>query len=577
MTRTDGPDSERILVLAPIGRDGPAAAALLRESGLAAEACASLTELRHGLELGSGSALIAEEAFYQDRLDVLVDWVAAHPAWSDYPFIVLTSGRDTSPVHARRVRLLEALRNVSLLERPVEAVMLVSAVQAALRARRRQYETRDLLLERVHAAARLEALVAERTRDLEEANRRLRTEIGQREQVEATLRQAQKIEAIGQLTGGIAHDFNNLLTAVLGNLELAILQVTNETARRLLSTAERAARRGAELTRQLLAFARKQHLKIEVVDLNTLVSNMGDLLFRSMGGTVRIETVLQKDLWPAMVDASQIELVILNLAVNGRDAMPEGGRLTIATANMDAHDTTRPTELSAADYVAVSVSDTGTGIAPELLSKVFDPFFTTKDIGKGTGLGLSQVYGVARQSGGTVRIDTQLGRGTKVTVYLPRGVGATTAPPEKAISVVQANRRHQTILVVDDDADVRTVTVSSLESLGYAVSVAESGRAALELLERGARFDLMLIDYAMPDLNGVATLRRVRAKRASLPVVIMTGYAATAAIEEAVGRAGILQKPFKLEELAAKIDGALRSARSAEAIPSSNVVPIQSG
>src|SRR6185437_13319537 len=293
--------------------------------------------------------------------------------------------------------------------------------------------------------------------------------------------------------------------------------------------------------------------------------------------TVRIETVLQKDLWPAMVDASQIELVILNLAVNGRDAMPEGGRLTIATANMDAHDTTRPTELSAADYVAVSVSDTGTGIAPELLSKVFDPFFTTKDIGKGTGLGLSQVYGVARQSGGTVRIDTQLGRGTKVTVYLPRGVGATTAPPEKAISVVQANRRHQTILVVDDDADVRTVTVSSLESLGYAVSVAESGRAALELLERGARFDLMLIDYAMPDLNGVATLRRVRAKRASLPVVIMTGYAATAAIEEAVGRAGILQKPFKLEELAAKIDGALRSARSAEAIPSSNVVPIQSG
>src|SRR6185312_5276050 len=349
MTRTDGPDSERILVLAPIGRDGPAAAALLRESGLAAEACASLTELRHGLELGSGSALIAEEAFYQDRLDVLVDWVAAQPAWSDYPFIVLTSGRDTSPVHARRVRLLEALRNVSLLERPVEAVMLVSAVQAALRARRRQYETRDLLLERVHAAARLEALVAERTRDLEEANRRLRTEIGQREQVEATLRQAQKIEAIGQLTG------------VLGNLELAIQQVTNETARRLLSTAERAARRGAELTRQLLAFARKQHLKIEVVDLNTLVSNMGDLLFRTMGGTVRIETVLQKDLWPAMVDGSQVELVILNLALNGRDAMPEGGRLTIATANVGSCDPNRPLELGAGDYVAVSVADTGTG------------------------------------------------------------------------------------------------------------------------------------------------------------------------------------------------------------------------
>jgi signal transduction histidine kinase/CheY-like chemotaxis protein len=549
--------------------------ALLRDSGLAAEVCGSLTELRRALELGSGAAIIAEEAFYRDPVNVVVDWVAGQPAWSDFPFVVLTTGRDISPIRARRVRLLAALRNVSLLERPVSAVTLISAVQAALRARRRQYETRDLLFERIHAAARLEELVTERTRELEEANRRLRAEMLEREQVEATLRQAQKVEAIGQLTGGIAHDFNNLLTAVLGNLELAIPQVPNEATRRLLSIADRAARRGAELTHQLLAFARKQHLKTEVTDLNALVSKMGDLLFRTLGGRVRIETILEKDLWPAIVDASQIELVILNLAVNGRDAMPEGGRLTVATANVGARDPTRPSELSAGDYVAVSVSDTGTGIAQEVLSKVFDPFFTTKDVGKGTGLGLSQVYGVARQSGGTVRIDTQLARGTTVTVYLPRAAAAAAAGPAEEVAVVEGNHRHGTILVVDDDADVRTVTVDCLKSLGYAVSVAENGPAALELLERDVAVDLMLIDYAMPDLNGIATLRLVRAKRATLPVVIMTGYADTAVLEQEAGRADILKKPFTLAELAAKVDSALCSGRSAEAITSSKVVPIR--
>jgi signal transduction histidine kinase/CheY-like chemotaxis protein len=576
VTRTDGGvGSERVLVVAPIGRDGPAAVALLREAGVAAEVCVGLTELRDGLELAAGTAVIAEEAFYREPIDVLLDWIVGQPAWSDFPFVVLTSGRSTSPLHARRVRLLEGLRNVSLLERPIETVTLISAVQAALRARRHQYETRDLLVERTRAAAQLERLVAERTRELEGTNRRLRAEIAEREKVEATLRQAQKIEAIGQLTGGVAHDFNNLLTAVLASLELASLQVTNETTHRLLSNAERAARRGAELTNKLLAFARKQHLKAEVTDLNALVSSMGDLLFRTIGSTVRIETVLRKDLWPAVVDASQIELVILNLALNARDAMPDGGRLTVATTNVGASDPTRPSELSAGDYVAVSVSDTGTGIAEDVLGKVFDPFFTTKDIGRGTGLGLSQVYGMARQSGGTVRIDTQLGRGTTVTVYIPRAAVAATARPAEAVAVVPGDRHHGRILVVDDDADVRTVAVIALESLGYAVSVAESGRAALEMLERGAMVDLMLIDYAMPELNGIATLRLVRAKRATLPVVIMTGYADTATLEKEAGWYDILRKPFNLAELAVKVDGVLRRVASAAAIPSSKLVPIR--
>jgi signal transduction histidine kinase/CheY-like chemotaxis protein len=571
----DGAASGRVLVLAPIGRDGPAAAALLRETGLAAEVCAGLEALRNGLEAGAGVAVVAEEAFYREPIELLIGWVDAQPSWSDFPFVVLTSGRDASPDHLRRLRLLEALRNVSLLERPVQTVTLVSAVQAALRARRRQYEMRGHLRERERTAARLDALVAERTRELDEANRRLRAEIAEREQAEAALRQAQKMEAIGQLTGGVAHDFNNLLTAVLGNLELAALQATSEALRRLLGNAERAARRGAKLTEQLLAFSRKQRLNLEPTDLNALVSSIGDLLFRTIGGAVRIETVLEKDLWPAMVDASQLELVILNLAINGRDAMPEGGRLTVTTANIGAGDPRRPAELAPGDYVAVSVSDTGTGMTTEVLAKAFEPFYTTKDVGRGTGLGLSQTYGVARQSGGTVRVDTKLGRGTTVTVYLPRATAGAAATPIEAAAGPQGLRRDGVVLVVDDDPDVRELTVALLESLGYAVTAAESGRAALEILERGARVDLMLIDYAMPEFNGVETVRLVRAQRPELPILLMTGYADTGALEGEAGRDGILKKPFTLAELAARIEDAMAGTKPARASSSSTVVPIR--
>jgi signal transduction histidine kinase/CheY-like chemotaxis protein len=569
-----GDGHERVLVLAPIGRDGPMAAALLRDAGLTAEVCADLTELRDHLDAGAGAAVIAEEALYREPLEILVDWVARQPPWSDFPFIILTSGdRGTSPDHLRRLRLLEALRNVSLLERPAQAVTLVSAVHAALRARRRQYETRGHLLEREQAASRLEALVADRTGELQEANRRLRAEIAEREQTEAALRQAQKMEAIGQLTGGVAHDFNNLLAAMLGNLELAIEQVTSERLRRLLSNAERAGRRAAQLTEQLLAFSRKQHLNLGATDLNALVSSMGDLLFRTMGGMVRIETVLEKDLWPALADASQVEVMILNLAINGRDAMPAGGRLTIRTANIGPATARRPAELTLRDYVAVSVSDTGSGMTEEVLAKAFEPFFTTKDVGQGTGLGLSQVYGVARQSGGTVRIDTRLGRGTTVTAYLPRATGATANPLEPA--AVPRGHRRGAILIVDDNPDVRELTVAFLESLGYTATAAESGRAAVEILERGASIDLMLIDYAMPDLTGAETVRLVRAKRPDLRILMMTGYAETAALEGEAGREGVLKKPFTRAELAAKIDSAFRRAGPVGTTTSSKVVPIR--
>lgn len=566
-------DSERVLILTPVGRDGPAAAALLRENGIESAICAGLGELHQALVAGAGLALIAEEAFHREAIDLIAGWVGAQPPWSDFPFVVLTSNRNRSPDHLRRVLLVQALRNVALLERPVQTVTLASAVQSALRARRRQYEARGYLRERERAAARLERLVAARTRELEEANRRLRAEIAEREQAEAALLQAQKMEAIGQLTGGVAHDFNNLLTAVLANLELAAGRVTSAAARRLVGNAERAARRGARLTEQLLAFSRKQRLDLKAIDLNTLVTRMGDLLFRTMGGTVRVETMLQKDLWPAVADAGQIEMVILNLAINGRDAMPDGGRLTVATANIGAGDPQRPRDLVPRDSVAISVSDTGTGMSEEVLAKAFEPFFTTKAVSQGTGLGLSQVYGVVQQSGGTIRIDTQLGRGTTVTVYLPRAEASAAAErTRKSAAGPRRSRQEATMLVVDDDVDVRETIVTALESLGYGVTAADSGRAALDALDRGAPVDLMLIDYAMPELNGADTVRLTRAKRPDLPILLMTGYADTAALDGEAGWDAILKKPFTLAELAARIKGALRSGT---AVPSSKVVPIR--
>ena len=296
----------------------------------------------------------------------------------------------------------------------------MSAIRSAMRARSRQYEVQDHLLDREKFAAQLEDQVQERTRQLEQANEELRQQIAERRQVEAALQQAQKMEVIGQMTGGVAHDFNNLLTAVLGNLELATRRGKDENIRRYLEGATQAAQRGAKITSQLLAFSRTQRLQTEPIDLNAIVTAMGDLLFRTIGATVRIETILERSLWPATADPSQIELVILNLAVNARDAMPDGGRLTIATANVPHGDRSKPAELPPGDYVSVCVSDTGTGMTEEVLRKAFEPFFTTKPVGSGTGLGLSQVYGIAKQTGGTVAIDTQVGKGTTVRVYLPR-------------------------------------------------------------------------------------------------------------------------------------------------------------
>jgi len=402
--------------------------------------------------------------------------------------------------------------------------------------------------------AHLERLVEARTRSLAEANDRLIKEIGEREKAEGALRQAQKLESIGQLTSGVAHDFNNLLTAVLGNIQIAQRRIVDEAAGRALRAASHAVERGAKLTSQLLAYSRKQRLAAKPVDINRLVSDARELLFRALGALIGIETRLTPGLWPAMVDPNQMELVLLNLAINGRDAMPGGGRLTIHTANVTGNE--RPDGLPPGDYVLVSVADTGSGMSEEVRAKAFEPFFTTKEVGKGSGLGLSMVHGLAVQSGGNVFIDSRLGYGTTVRVYLPRAAAEpAVAAPQPTTSVPRGPAA--TILVVDDDPDVRDIAVHGLREFGYRVVEAASGSAALELLGTNGPVDLVLIDVAMPGMNGIETIRRARQQLPQLKALFVSGYADTTAIAP-IGDDPLLQKPYVLDKLATAIDTALR-------------------
>jgi PAS domain S-box-containing protein len=408
------------------------------------------------------------------------------------------------------------------------------------------------------ANALLERRVGERTAELEAANRRLAAQIDEREKAEAQLRQAQRVEAIGQLTSGVAHDFNNLLTAIIGNLELLEARLERADARLIkpLTAAAAAAERGARLTAQLLAFSRQQRMTSEPVDLNLIVGSMGALLQSAIGATIRIETVLSANLWPALGDASQIELVLLNLAINARDAMPGGGTMTVATANVSRDEPQRPEEPPSGDYVMVSVSDTGSGIPAAILDKVFDPFFTTKEVGKGSGLGLSQVLGVAQQLGGGVCIDTHEGAGTTVRVYLPRTLIAedqARSRPGSGTGVASSGRNRR-ILLVDDDNDVRAVAGAMLGEAGYEVIEAGSGGAALDLLEReGERIELMIADIAMPGMSGIELAHAARLTRPELPILFVTGFGGAALLADPAIPGELLRKPFRTAQLAAKV------------------------
>ena len=425
----------------------------------------------------------------------------------------------------------------------------------------------DALAASRDSEARLEGRVGERTSELEAANRQLLSQIEERERIEATLQQMQRLKALGQLTAGVAHDFNNLLTVVLGNIDLLerTLPATDERSRTSsrLATMRTAAERGATLTAQLLAFSRRQRLEARPIDLNATVLSMNELLQSSMGGSVHLETGLDADLWPALADATQLELVILNLAINARDAMEVGGSLTIRTANVACGAPEHPGDPPAGDHVMVAVADSGTGMAPDVLAKAYEPFFTTKPVGKGSGLGLAQVFGFAKQSGGGVRIETQMGVGTTVRVFLPRSLGLHTelAGPVGPPSVGRIRGRPRRILVVDDDNAVREITTTTLKDLGCEVIEAGSGGAALDHLDDKGALDLMIVDYAMPGMNGAEVAREVRARRPDLPILFVTGYADQSALA-AIGEDRIVQKPFRSGELAGKVRRLLQAGWS---------------
>jgi signal transduction histidine kinase len=643
---------DRVLILAPRGRDAFVAGALLRRNAIAAEIVPDLTRLVAALADGVAAVLITEEALAAEDRSALSAWVAAQPSWSDLPFVMLANG-GRAPRSAAAAERLDDLGNVVLLERPLHAEAMLGAVRSAIKARQRQYELRA-------AAATLEAAVAQRTAELEAARDSLEfaleaagmgswdldvatgdirrsprhdeifgyaqpqshwsverllghvdplqreeiataladaartgaldfecaiqgadgsrrwiskkgrmrydtegaperltgvvADITTRKEADAQLAQAQKMDAIGQLTGGVAHDFNNLLTPIVGSLDLVRRRhKDDERTQRMVGGALQAAERAATLTQRLLAFARRQALQPRAVDIAALIEGLVDLIRRSLGPTIRVVLEVPGDLPSARVDPNQLELALLNLAINARDAMPGGGQLTItvADATLDERNTTG---LAAGRYIRILATDTGIGMDKATLARATEPFFSTKGVGKGTGLGLSMIHGLAAQSGGTLTLASEPGRGTRVELWLPATHEEPAAVADLHNEPVPA-RRAAKILLVDDEDIVRFATADMLRDIGYQVIEAASGSQALAAIRGGVDVDMLVTDYLMPGITGAALITELRATGHHLPALLITGYAATGA--DVPGDVPRLAKPFRQVDLAARVDALL--------------------
>lgn len=663
---------ERILILAPRGRDAAVSGQVFAGAGSLSEACSDIAGWLDGLRAGAGAALVTEEALEGDLTD-LFTWLDAQPAWSDFPFIVLAT-RQAGRRSERAAHRLARLGNVVLLERPVNAETLVSAAASALRARHRQYQARGLLLERERAQAQLrlanedlERRVAERTREVETAHENLafaldaagmaswdidvRTgasrcsprfdavfgygvdgphwdregllahiveddrEIAERVFATATetgtldlecrirradgqvrwialrgrikygdegtaariagilmdrtdqrlteeaLRQAQKMEAIGQLTGGVAHDFNNLLTVIVGGLDMMLRRPEQvDRVKRLAEAAMGAARRGEQLTQQLLAFSRRQMLRPQTLNPNRLLIDFKPLAGRAAGGAVELVFDLDPALDPIRIDPAQFEAAVLNLVVNARDAMDgQTGQARIAVTSRNVHLGTAAVAdrgVAPGPYVVVSVTDTGSGIPPDKLQRVFEPFFTTKEVGKGTGLGLSQVYGFTRSAGGFARIDSEVGRGTTVSLCFPRSTDPAGEEvgtgPAAAIPLRRAGEG-ETVLLVEDDEPVLAMAVESLEELRYRVVVARNAAEALEHLSGVERIDILFSDVVIPGgMNGSQLAVEAQRLRPGIKILLTSGYVANLDEGQVIGHGElpVLNKPYRRDELA---------------------------
>jgi signal transduction histidine kinase len=394
------------------------------------------------------------------------------------------------------------------------------------------------------------------------ANENLLAQMSARERVEGQLRQSQKMDAIGQLTGGIAHDFNNMLGVVMGSLDLMRRRLKRDEfgIGRFIEVAMKATERSAALTQRLLAFARQQPLSPQPVDANKMISDMSALLRSTLGEQIEIETVPAAGLWKTKVDADQLGSAIVNVAINARDAMPEGGKLTIETGNvyLDEDYCAQNAEVSPGQFVMIAVSDKGAGMPPEVVARAFDPFFTTKPAGKGTGLGLSQVFGFIKQSLGHIKIYSELGTGTTVKIYLPRLHGAAEETKRVTPQIVNGDAS-EVVLVVEDDPLVRRLSSDSLRELGYTVLESESAAAALEILGAASKIDLLFTDVVMPEMNGKKLVEEALKKRPGLKVLFTTGYTRNAVVHGGVldPDVNFISKPFTIQQLASKVRAVL--------------------
>jgi signal transduction histidine kinase len=546
--------SENALILAPVGRDASIAAGMLAESKIPSVICPDLECLTRQLDNGVGFVVVTEEALLGRDLRALAGWIKGQPDWSDLPFVLLTSRGGGIERNPEAARLLKTLGNVTFLERPFHPTTLVSLARAALRARGRQYDARARLEELQSSQQQLrtanetlEARVEERTREHELAL--------------AKLHEAQKLETLGQLTGGVAHDFNNLLTPVIGNLDLLRRRLPpKDPSQRLIDSALQAASRAATLVQRLLAFARRQDLSVRSVNVGMLLDGMSDMIRRSLGPSIEVQISHAPDLPPARVDPNQLELAILNLAINARDAMSRGGKLSIEA---DAHSLENGGVLRPGDYVRIAVRDSGIGMDQQTLDRAIEPFFSTKGVGKGTGLGLSMVHGLAAQLGGALNLASRPGEGTTAEIWLPRAAEEANTEEIENRHAVRAPRDAR-ILLVDDEDLVRGGTSEMLSDLGYAVVEASSGAEALRLLRTGEPADLMITDYLMPGLNGVQLIEQARPLAPAMRVLLITGYSTIA--EGPGGTIPRLAKPFRQSDLSRIVADILAPAESGDVL-----------
>ncbi|MBJ2177769.1 response regulator [Pseudomonas veronii] len=554
------PVSERAIVLAPMGRDGTLALMMLNEAGYSGVIATGLTALCNALEEGAGLLIIAAEALRGIDLEPLLGYLHQQPAWSDLPIVLMTHHGGAEQNGSSHLSGL--LGNVTFLERPFHPVTLISLVTAALRGRRRQYDARDRLIDLSESELRLQRTLETLEQQVEERTAQLRSN-------EEALRQSQKMEAVGQLTGGIAHDFNNMLTGIIGSLELLRRRVSRgklDDLDSLIDLGVTSANRAAGLTHRLLAFSRRQSLDSKPVEINQLVTSMGELLQRSINESIALDMRLSDPLWTAEADPNQLESALLNLVINARDAMPNGGNLTVETSNrhLDSVFTAAYGTLQPGDYVELSVSDSGCGIPESVMGRVFDPFFTTKPIGQGTGLGLSMIYGFARQSGGHVTIHSEVGKGTTVSLFLPRFVGEMVVAEAANPARLPFANAGETVLIVEDDPAVRVLVSAVLKELGYAFVEAGDANTALPIIESDQRIDLMISDVGLPGMNGRQLAEIGRQIRPELKVLFITGYAEHAAVRGGFLDPGmqLITKPFTFDLLTAKVREMIRAAAS---------------